>query len=408
MIGAPAGNRDEHVAVRLMGAGARSASVSLFGDAQVAARHPDIQINYAYNVDNEDTNITVTGTGAVSQSNALAQVTCGAGIGIGHLRSHDAVRYRCGHDGYSFFTVRFDPAEVGSYQFIGPMNSDNGFAVGYDDQARFGFLHRRAGVDTFYPLADSSNIGVLDDLQKTFPGNAPWNPQSLTAFKIEWGYLGIVPPVAYIYAGYWRGWVPFFVLNVTNTLETTHITNPNLPISAFVGRLAGSGAAVTLRTASWEGGTVGALSATAGNRHFTAENVKVVDTTLTNIISVRNKANYAGLLNHIRSELEFITGSADGAKNVKFFLVENATLGGTPAWTDVDTINSVMETDVAGTTVTGGKRIIPLACDKTGSVLYQAERGDILAHPGDMWTLACQSLGTTSEIDGGIHWNEGH
>ena len=115
--------------------------------------------------------------------------------------------------------------------------------------------------------------------------------------------------------------------------------------------------------------------------------------------------NYAGKVNFIDILLENLTASieADAANNLGGVrLVKNATIGGNPSFTDINTTDSVAEIDVSGTTVTGGKNLfnIPLA-GKNDKGFQNLVPYEIILNPGETVTLAGESIASAT-VEGAL------
>ena len=127
------------------------------------------------------------------------------------------------------------------------------------------------------------------------------------------------------------------------------------------------------------------------------------------IFTIRNKTTYAGKNNFIEILLQNFYASIEaGATNNlgEVRLVKNATLGGTPVYSDIDTNNSVIELDTAGTTVTGGVSLpaVPLA-GKNDKANTNATSLGIMLKEGETLTLAGSSANAAT-IKGGGFWRE--
>ncbi len=127
------------------------------------------------------------------------------------------------------------------------------------------------------------------------------------------------------------------------------------------------------------------------------------------ILTIRNKATYASKTNFIDIFIEHITGSieASSANNLgKIRLVLNASLGGIPSYSDINTSNSVVERDTSGTTVTGGKELfsVPLA-GKNDRAIKELVVHRIIIAPGETLTLAGTSANGAT-INGALLWKE--
>lgn len=143
----------------------------------------------------------------------------------------------------------------------------------------------------------------------------------------------------------------------------------------------------------------------------------VAVTTRRAVLSIRPKATFNSLTNRAHIELaDFIISAA--TNNALYEIVLGGTLGGAPAWTSVGT-NSVVEYDVAGTTVTGGVSIISGYVLAGAGVTRGLSEGvvdirnhfvlrqiDALAANQDALSITCTSLTGTSNILSAINWHE--
>jgi hypothetical protein len=132
-------------------------------------------------------------------------------------------------------------------------------------------------------------------------------------------------------------------------------------------------------------------------------------TTEVAIFTIRNRASYVSKTNFIDVILLNVGGSieASSANNLGTLrIVKNATLGGTPSWDDINTNNSVVEIDTAGTTVTGGKELgaIDLAGknDRDRIPLIDAR---IILNPGETLTVSGGSANSATMRGHGA-WRE--
>jgi len=132
-----------------------------------------------------------------------------------------------------------------------------------------------------------------------------------------------------------------------------------------------------------------------------------VTTTLTNILTIRNKSTYQSVTNRTPINILKYSVAVDGNKPAEFQLVKNATLGGTPSYTDISTNTSVIDYDTAGTTLTGGQVIDFATIGSTGS-LSEASTSttDIVILPGETLTLAVNATTSTTDVTAAIRWVE--
>lgn len=371
----------------------RQAQNAIFGDAIVAERIPDVIMHFAYGVASTKTTQSVTGTGAISEANAAVTVSSGAGVGTSDIISDDSIRYHAGFDNYALFTAAFSAGDAGSYQWIGPHDANNGYAIGQEEGV-FKLLRRSGG-------ADVEKITIDIDAMA-------WNEfdtTKLNIFRVNYGYLGVAPDIYEVYAGADLGWQTLGTMEVLNEQAIPSIELPVLPITAEAGRTSGSGA-VTITTASWSGGRIGP----SGERHpneisGSLSNSKAAITTELNILTLRSKATLGGITNRVRVHVDLFTMACDGTKITNIRVVKNAALWGTPVYNDYDTATSVIEYDVAGTTVTGGDEEVSIQLGKVDSDKLDVSTFDIFLDAGDTVTISGTSANAT-EAAVSVRWHE--
>lgn len=140
-------------------------------------------------------------------------------------------------------------------------------------------------------------------------------------------------------------------------------------------------------------------------------------TTRRAVLSIRPKATFNSRTNRVAIELANFALTA--ATNAAYYeIILGGTLGGVPAWTSVAT-DSVMEYDVAGTTVTGGT-VVEAGFVLSGSGSTRAQTSgqvstrapfvlsqiDALAARQDSISIVCTSFTGTSSITSAINWFE--
>lgn len=140
-------------------------------------------------------------------------------------------------------------------------------------------------------------------------------------------------------------------------------------------------------------------------------------TTRRAVLSIRPKATFNSRTN--RAAIELSNFALTAATNSSYFeIVLGGALGGVPAWTSVAT-DSVVEYDVAGTTVTGGTVVEAgfvlsglgsTRAQTSGQVSTRApfvlSQIDALAARQDSISIVCTSFTGTSSITSAINWFE--
>lgn len=339
---------------------------TIVGETIVGKRTDFVNILFEYNVGTYDTYRTLTGTGALSHSNSKAVLESGTGIGKAFIRSKDPVRYVTGHEVNVETTAVFGTPESGVDQKIG---------VGADVEAFAGFGYDGTTFGIWLRTIDDGSIHIPRTTWDTDPPNL--DPTKFNIYKVTYGWYGILPIQFSIF--YEGKWVLVYTYDKVNDSTNPHLSNPTLPISAFVERTAGTGTNVKLQTSSWRGGIVGDINeGVTTDRKFTIKTVKTITGSNDPIYSIRSLATFQGKTNYVRLRLGTFTASADGTKAVQIDVWKDGTLtGGT--WEAFDTDNSVAEFNNTATSFTP-----PIGRVSGGTVLGKVDRDRINLIDGDV------------------------
>ena len=368
----------------------RQALNAVFGDRISASRIPDILVQFVYSASSNDVTISTSGTATAAVANSTLTISSGAGVGTASVASVDVVRYQPGFDGYAYFTAAFDGTADGGVAEIGPFDTDNGAFIRVTNGVAY-FVKRRAGSDDALPITLPFKAGDLD-----------WT--KINILRVNYGWLGVAPVALETYNGLVDGWVTLSAFEVLNRSIVPSTEQPSLPITARVSRASGS-TPVTLKTCSWSAGRIGTEGVLPSDRTFGEGNSKASVSTEAAIMTIKNAATFQGRTNRVVVELDLITLSTDGTKNATFYLKKGATLGGSPNYVDVDASNSVVSVDKAGTTVTGGKAILPVQMQKVDSKYLDVSGLRIKIRPGEELTISGTSA-TASDLAAAVRWRE--
>ena len=135
-------------------------------------------------------------------------------------------------------------------------------------------------------------------------------------------------------------------------------------------------------------------------------NTKGIATTLTNLLTIRNRRNYNGLTNQSEIAPLSITIANDGAKSAVFEVRSNATIGGVTNFQDIGT-NLISEKDTAGTTVTGGTLLGSYAVAKGQSQVLDISNLGIRVPPTLRLTVCAKmASGSAADLSTAIVWYE--
>lgn len=387
--------------------------LTAFGDLRVAELTPVIQISFEYTVTNEEIGIIeVANTGTVTQSDAMCVVNTGATIGsTADWETKRNAKYRAGLGGLARFTALFTAGVAGTEQMVGLADTTgstathkNGYAVGYDGSA-FSFL--RYQNDALLAVPQTSWDDPMDG---TGASGMTLDPTKLNVYFIEFQYLGAGAIVLWIESDTTGVMLKAHTVLYANLNTVPSTYNPNFHLMVYAENGATT-ADLTVKSSSMayfiEGKTkyveVQQIHESSGKQE------KTTVTSETAIFTIRNKTTYASETNFIEIILENISTAieASGANNLgQVRLVRNATLGGTPSYSDINTTDSVVEIDVAGTTVTGGTELIyiPMA-GKNDREVIDLSNYEIFIEPGETVTVAGLSANSAT-IDSGILWKE--
>lgn len=384
-----------------------------FGELLVGQLHPQFQGSFEYTVDNTDLNTnTVVNGGTVTQANAMALVgTSTTTASTACFQSKQHARYKSGLGGIIRQTAKFTAPVAGTTQIIGIADEtgsstafENGYMLGYIGTV-FGLHRFQNDVLTTIAIADWD-----DPLDGSGASNMTIAQTNLGVFYIEYEYLGggsfsVLAESDVTGEAFIVHTEPY-----SNLFTSPSVHNPNFFFTIFVDNGATtSDMVVSCGSYSYfvQGKTSFIELHQPQNSSGTIEKLTV--TAETAILTIRNKATYVSKTNFIDIVLEAVTASieASAANNLgRVRLVLNTTLGGTPSFSDINTANSVVEIDTAGTTVTGGKELFPgLLAGKNAQLSANVTDFKFILNPGDAVTLAGFSANSAT-IDGAMLWKE--
>jgi len=388
--------------------------LTAFGDLRVAELSPILQHSFEYTVDNTElTESIVANGGTVTQANAMAVVSSSTTTASAAcLQSKRQARYRSGQGGLARFTALFETGGVANTsQYVGLADEvgssadlKNGYAIGYDGTS-FG-VHRFAN-DVKYSVPQSSWDDPLDG---TGASGMTLDTSKLNVWGIRFQYLG-GGAIEYLIEDDSTGkFVIVYTMLYANLQTAPSVYMPNFHLMVYCNNKATT-TDLILKTSSFayfvEGKTelimAHQFNQTSGIQEKTSVTSEVA------IFTIRNKSTYASKTNFIEILIESLYASVESssANNLASLrLVKNATLGGTPSYSDINASNSVVDIDVAGTTVSGGEELLGTAlAGKNDRESQDATPYKIILQPGETIAIAAASANSAT-IDSGILWKE--
>jgi len=384
-----------------------------FGEQLSAELSPIFQGTFEYTVDNTELNVnTVVAGGTVTQASGMAVAGTSTTTASSALfQSTRHAKYKSGLGGLSRFTAMFTTPVAGTEQLIGLADElgssvafKNGYMIGYIGTV-FGYHRFQNDTITTIPIASWD-----DPLDGSGESHATIDQTKLGVWEIQFQYLGGGAIDIYFENPNTGKYEIAHIEQYANQNTIPSVFNPNFHFTVYVDNKATTSDLV-IKSASY-------AYFVEGKNEFielhqpqfsTGELSGATITTEVAIFTIRNKSTYVSKVNFTDLILERIStsiqvSSANNLGSVR--LVKNATLGGTPSYTDINTSDSIVDFDVAATTVTGGKDLFNI--DLAGKNDKEAENlvpYKIIIAPGDTVTFAGTSV-SSATIKGSLLWKE--
>jgi hypothetical protein len=288
-----------------------------------------------------------------------------------------------------FISIAVGP-ETGTFSF-----SSTGTAAGTFAQTGAGV----AVTDNFINQEDW-NVTSVNTANNPFA----LDPSKGNVYQIDFQYLGYGRIQYSVEDPNTGNFIPVHVIKYANANTAPNLETPNFKIGWFAASL-GATTNTEIYGASAFGGTDGKIT-TLKNPTAHSHTKASIGTTLTNILSVRVRANYNGYLNLAQVFPQFVSFASDGAQPVVCEIHINATLGGEPNWAYHDEDSDITEHDIASTTVTGDNEILVLILGKSDSEAVDLSKYNIKLNRTEVITLAAKATGGTSDVTATLTWTE--
>jgi len=328
------------------------------------------------------------------------------------LQTRVHARYKSGLGGLLRFSTLFSAPAAGTCMVIGLSDEVgssasfvNGLMIGYEGTI-FG-LHRYQN-DVKFTVAQADWDDPLDG---TGQSGMTLDHTKLNIFAIQYQWLGGGPIRLWVESDKARNqFVPVHTIEYANQNTVPSMFNPNLSFSMFADNKATTDN-ITVKSASYGYFVEGKTEHIELHQpqFSSGTQLKSLVTTEIAIFTIRNKTQYAGKTNFIDFLVENVGAAieANAANNLGGVrLIKNATLGGTPVWNDINTTDSIVEIDVAGTTITGGIDILDVdLAGKNDKESKNLSDFKIVLAPGETLTIAGASV-TSATIAADLLWKE--
>jgi hypothetical protein len=376
--------------------------ISVFGELITAGLTPIVQADFVYGLNSNLFSSTVTGSGTATSTNQVGITsTTAAASSSSLIQTVRRAKYRAGEGIIARFTAQFTTGAANSTQTAGLRNAAiDGWFIGYNG-TQFGIMYRRNSVDTW--IAQSSFN--LDKLDGTGASGITIDPTKLNAYQLSVGYLGGRGCIFSVMSDITGQWVKFHDYNLLDTQDAqTQSVNPTMSFGIQATNTTNT-TNIVVRSGSvgvFVAGEIKRIGSTYGTN-----NTKSIATTETNVLTLRNNTTINGITNQGLLRLRSISISTAATVPVILRVVKNATLGGVPAYTNIDATNSIAAFDVAGTTVTGGNTQFNSTIGTGGDAFFDLTDFELFLLPNETFTFAVvASAGAAANQVVTVNWNE--
>ena len=318
------------------------------------------------------------------------------------------LRYQPGKSQLVLTTFVMSAAQTNLRQRVGYFDGENGIFLELNNSALR--IVRRTNVsgtpvDNVIEQA-AWNINTLPELDIT----------KSAIFVIDLQWLG----VGEVRCGFEIDGNLYYVHHIhnANNLASVYMTTANLPVRYEIEATGTLSGAATMQAICCSVISEGGFESNRGVPFSVGNGITgIAVTTRRAILSIRPKATFNSIVN--RGEILLNLASVYAVTDTAYVeLVYGATLGGTPSWSSVGA-SSIVEYDIAGTTVTGGITVdsfyVPASGTGVNARPSAADRGvlsrlpltlDIAgANPINL-SIVCTAFTGTSTCSGSLTWGE--
>lgn len=377
--------------------------ISGFGDISEVQIHPHTQVNFLYGLNgNQMTGFNVS-SGTVTSTGQMVVLTSGTTSGgTATAQSLNRLPTRGGQGSTCRFSALFTTGVASTTQIAGIGDAVNGYFFGYNGIA-FGIATRVNSVTTWVAqtawnndVMDGSN-GLLN------PSGVNLVPTDGNIYQIKFQYLGFGSIFFFVMSPSNGTFQLVHIIKYPNANTTVQLTNSSLPL--LWQSTTASTSSVIVKTA---GGALmhDGLITLGSSGTYGTDNNKTTITTLTSILTLKNVATFNTFTNNGQITLRYLSvNTPTTATMCVCRLILNGTLGGTPAYTNINSINSIAAVDTAGTTVTNGIVKFSATFGVNGNLFLDLSKYKIYLNPNDIISVACVSSASAS-ISVALTWSE--
>jgi len=316
-------------------------------------------------------------------------------------------------------------------------NAGRGWEVHTDDNITVEFIslvaENAAGTFSFADVDSGVTAGTFQQSTTAVLGVAPtetwvaqtaWNgdrfdgtgssgvtldPTKLNVFRIQYQYLGAGAVEFSIEDPETGRFSNCHTIKYANTATIPTLVNPTLHLNLIAKTESGySGGTLVMKTASMAGFIEGPETL-LGVRHAANNTKSTTTTTPVNILTIHNELDWQSAKNKVVVYPDLLTIATEATKTTIVKLIVNPTqVNGTVALTAINANTSVMEKDVAGTTVVGGTELLSIVLEGGTGQLIDLKALNVFLRPGDRWVFTAElsSGGSDGLVSVGVTWLE--
>ncbi|MEE9119189.1 MAG: hypothetical protein V3U02_11450, partial [Calditrichia bacterium] len=259
-------------------------------------------------------------------------------------------------------------------------------------------------ITDFTPQADWSEDTFLE--WRSDIDEAVFNPEKGNVYAIQLQYLGFGGIKLYIEDPNTADFTLVHIIKYANTSTIPIVTNPSFRIG-WVARNFGNTTNLTVSGASASGFIEGDYVVNVPPRADDHDQISV-GTTLTNIITFRNRLHFGGKRNRAELLPLILSVSTQANKSAFFQIIANPTFGGDMNFNYVDKAGSLMETAKDSVAISGGQLVGGATVVAGSSVPLEfntREWHKFAALPGTIFCIAARvSSGPSADMQATATW----
>ena len=372
-----------------------------FGDLDVAQYTPRVQLQFPYNINTLEVTTATTGSGTVTFSQPFAVCSTGAATSsTASLSSQNGLHYHCGEGGAVIFTCIFTAGAANSTQWAGLANSVDALWFGYNGTS-FGINRRFNGSDNF--VAQSS--WNVDPLNGTGASGMTLVPTNGNVYKIQYQWLGFGNINFFVENPTTGKFVLVHMIQFSNANTSTSLLNPAMNLNIQANNTTNN-TNIVIKSSSMAGFVEGQV-VNLGLSFSASSGVMSINSGSTQaILTIRNNTTFNGITNR-KSVTPASISLYNANQIVLWTLILDATLGGSPSFTNVNANTSVVSYDISATTATGGTVLGSYYLFNNKNEITDISSLFIRINPGHTLTAAA-FVTAGGAINGGaaINWSE--